>query len=192
MAKLKSSQLQLGDIILTAGNGIGSKVIRLGTASDVSHAMLFAGSGSVIHAVSEGVREQSLESVLTTVTLAKVYRLTGAKEESLKAAVAYARAQIGKKYDAFEAIGAADPERLAITPLLLMSHPIVRALPIAVFIFKMHNVFAGDREKFFCSELVVAAYQDAGLTVFDGNPSEFSPDNLKHTKLSYMGELELG
>ena len=93
---------------------------------------------------------------------------------------------------AFEAIGAADPERLAITPFLLMSHPIVRALPIAVFIFKMHNVFAGDREKFFCSELVVAAYQDAGLTVFDGNPSEFSPDNLKHTKLTYMGELELG
>lgn len=191
MAKLSSSQLQLGDIILTAGNGIGSKVIRLGTASDVSHAMLYAGCGSVIHAISEGVKEQSLESVLATVTLAKVYRLTSAKLESLKSAVAYARAQIGKKYDAFEAIGAADPERLAITPLLLVSHPLVRALPIAVFIFKMHNVFAGDREKFFCSELVVAAYQDAGLTVFDGNPSEYSPDNLKHTKLTYLGELEL-
>ncbi|TOD75392.1 hypothetical protein, partial [Vibrio parahaemolyticus] len=50
---IEKSKLQLGDVILTMGEGKSSKLIAKVTGGDFSHAMIYVGN-SLVHAIPEG------------------------------------------------------------------------------------------------------------------------------------------
>lgn len=56
MKMLNTKSLRKADIILTTTTHAVSKAIRLGTRSDISHAMLYVDEYSAIDATSEGVQ----------------------------------------------------------------------------------------------------------------------------------------
>ena len=180
MATIGVWQLEPGDVILTAGKGSTSLAIRFGSTSTVSHAMLYIGNGDVIHAIGEGVVKHPITLALGGTTRAKVYRHKRATDKQKKSIVSYARAQIDRKYDRGEVMGAANPAAMALVSPLA---------GLALAALKTHNIFQGNRNEFFCSELVVAAYQSAGLPLGGWNPSTYSPGDLQHTTLTYIGSL---
>ena len=181
MAKIGVGSLQPGDVVLTSGRAFVSLAIKFGTASSVSHAMLYIGNSDIIHAIDKGVVQQTVATAMKDVSAAKVYRHKTATNRQKGLAVGYARAQIGKKYDYVEVMGAAKPHMVALAS---------RTLATVAAGMKTHNIFWGNRNEFFCSELVVAAYQSAGLRMGGWNPSTYSPGDLADlSNLVHIGNL---
>lgn len=56
---LDPSKMKVGDIVLLSGRGVASWAIRMGTASDFSHAALLTQPGMLLEAQPEGVRRRS-------------------------------------------------------------------------------------------------------------------------------------
>ena len=68
--------LQVGDVILSTTDHLTSSVIRAGSGSQVSHAMLFVGQGGqVVEAVGGGVRLVPLEDAINDSTVAVAFRV---------------------------------------------------------------------------------------------------------------------
>ncbi|EQD44736.1 hypothetical protein B1B_13403, partial [mine drainage metagenome] len=61
MKRLNESALQIGDIVLTTSTAKVSKSIRRFTRSDVSHAMVYVETCSVIDATGEGVHARNTQ-----------------------------------------------------------------------------------------------------------------------------------
>ena len=185
MGKIPTSSLQQADVILTTGKGFVSEAIKISTASDVSHAMLYVGDDDIIHAEERGVVQDALETVIAYATKAQVYRHKAVTPAQQDLIISYAHAQKGKKFDYEEMFGAANP----FAPSSSVS-PVVVGGSVAVM--KAYNQISGDREEFFCSELVVAAYQHAGLRMglLNWNPSTYSPGDISNLiTMTYVGDL---
>ena len=71
---INGAQLQPGDIVLTADNGIKSSGIRLITLSPVSHAAVYMADQQVAEAVGEGIRRRSVTDLLAEETTIVVFR----------------------------------------------------------------------------------------------------------------------
>ena len=62
MKKIDFSKLQPGDILLTTSHSMESWSVRFGTKSDISHAMLYVASSSVVDSTSDGVHARNLQN----------------------------------------------------------------------------------------------------------------------------------
>lgn len=168
---ITAGALRKADIILTADPGSTSVFIRRGMNSDVSHAMLYNGSGSVVEAIGSGVRVVSLATALHEVTLAVVYRRTGLTAEAADRVSTYATdlATRGTSYDRIQA---------ALVGMRIL--PAARAMGL--------HPSGGDA--YYCSELILRAFLAAGVPI-DGNATMGSPGYLleDHTTLEYVGHL---
>lgn len=134
--------LQKGDVILTTTGEISSVAIRKATKSDVSHAMLCVEHGSVIHAVSEGVRSQNVQRIFFDENLTvHVMRLKGGMTaDEAQTICNYVRSKVGSEYTYLEAARA----------------------------WKERGKKFSARQ--FCSRLVAQGYAEAGhQLVFDPN-----------------------
>jgi hypothetical protein len=103
--RLNADVLKKGDIILTTTDEFPSGVIRKTTKSDISHAMLCVDHGSVIHAVTEGVRSENTQRIFFTQDLpVHVMRLKdGLTDEDARTICDYVRSKIGSEYSYTEA-----------------------------------------------------------------------------------------
>lgn len=151
MKKLKESSLQLGDIILTTSTEKASAAIRTVTGSDISHAMVYVQSHSVIDATMEGVQARNTQRLHYEDHLAvHVYRLRRDLTEKEAADICnYARAAIGTEYSLGEAARA--------------GHKFTRG--------------RSATRKQFCSRLAARAYDAAGIALVS-NPDYCSPAEL--------------
>ncbi len=154
MKKIDYSQLRLGDILLTTSLAAESWSVRFGTKSDISHAMLYVASGSVIDSTSEGVHAHNLQKMLyddkcAIYALRPKHPLTA---EQLGKIIAYARAEIGTQYSVIEAMRALKAPRRE------------------------------GSSKQFCSRLVARAYADADIKLVE-NPDFCTPQHLKESPL---------
>jgi len=160
------SSLLTADIVLSTTDAAISKAIRVGTGSPVSHGMLYIGDGQVVEAIGEGVVMRSLGLALRDAIRAAVYRKSDLTETQALMVRDYVGNQVGKPYDA---VGA-----------LLSPDPVLCHVP-------------GAPEKFFCSELVLAAFDHAGASLTDRRPSCGTPDTLLSAYFSgttqYVGHL---
>lgn len=155
MKKLNEPVLQIGDIILTTTSNKSSKGIRKVTKSDISHALIYVESHSVIDATPDGVHSKNTQRLFWEDECAvHVLRLAeGLDASQLRRITNYARSQIGTRYSKTEAVrsvlgGAKSPGRQQ-----------------------------------FCSRLVARAYSNAGLNLVD-NVDYCTPQQLKDsTKL---------
>ncbi|OIQ97589.1 hypothetical protein GALL_203480 [mine drainage metagenome] len=153
MRKLNESALQIGDIILTTTTDLSSKGIRKVTRSDISHALIYVESYSVIDAMPDGVHSRNTQRLFWEDKCAvHVLRLAeGLGETQSRRIVNYVRGRIGTQYSKVEAArsvlgGARSPSR-----------------------------------RQFCSRLVAQAYASAGLDLV-ADPHYCAPEQLKNSK----------
>lgn len=158
--------LLIADIILSTTGQAISKGIRAGTGSAVSHAILYVGGDQVVEAVGEGVVFRPVVEALGGAIRAAVYRHPDLTETQALKIRDFAGMQIGKPYDTLGAAG-------SVVPVLC-------------------NV-AASPDKFFCSELILAAYEYAGTPLTDSGAACGSPDSILQAHFSntldYVGHL---
>jgi hypothetical protein len=152
MRKLNESVLQIGDIILTTTTDLLSKGIRKVTGSDISHALIYVESHSIIDATGDGVHSRNTQRLFWENECAvHVLRFAdGLDDTQSRNIVNYVRGRIGTQYSKIEAArsvlgGAKAPSR-----------------------------------RQFCSRLVAQAYASAGLNLV-GDSNYCAPDHLKNS-----------
>jgi len=193
--KIESRNLLQADIIVCASTSVSSKIIRYGTWGDASHAMIYAGQDRVVDAVpGDGVREVTLSEGLTKdVFSASVYRHLQLTSEQRQKVVDSARKYLKREYDYVGAGGAgARSGPGATAAVVVCSIPLLGAAACTAGGGTILNNERKEKadEKFFCSELVAKAFEDAGAKLFDSEPSSIYPGMLlKSSTLRYVGHL---
>lgn len=177
---ISAAALQIGDLIVSTARHPVSYAIRAGTVSSVSHAMLYVGDGHVVEAVGSGVRRVPVATALSGAILAVAYRRSGITSSQARAVADFAVRHVGRPYNY---AGAA---RHAVR----ITHPILSR--IADAIARGAGLRRDEAASFFCSELVYAAFEAAGVPLSttaaaDGTPASL-PSLLGGT-LGYVGHL---
>jgi V8-like Glu-specific endopeptidase/cell wall-associated NlpC family hydrolase len=176
-----TSALQAGDIIVSTTRHWTSRIIRLGTISPVSHVMLYVGDGKVIEAIGSGVREVTLAQAIDDAILAVAYRHPQLDASRAATVVAHARTHVNNPYN--------------YAGVAYQGYRILNPLPAAVIdvIGRRLGVEPGQAGAVYCSELVLEAFQRAGVPLTSGTPSQSTPDQvvqIARSNLSYVGHLK--
>lgn len=146
---LNDSKLQMCDVILTTADAFISKKIRRYTNSDISHAMIYVTSHSIIDSTGEGVHSRSTQRLIWPEkcgvhVLRLKAELSVAQERQI---TNFARQKIGTQYATFEAGSTLRGGKKTAS------------------------------RKQFCSRLVAQSYASAGIKVVD-NPDFCTPADL--------------
>lgn len=203
--RIEITQLQKADIIVSTGDSNVSKAIRIATSSDVSHTILYLGSGMIIESIEDGVTPNSWENIKNDKTLAIAFRYKGITVAQTDSVVENASDFKGRKYDVIGATGAGMFKRrgAVITGgvvaggcvLIPLACPVVVSQKIVTDASIINNARDANKDKkFFCSELVGRAFQLAGLSLVDGvEPTFLNPGEVRlSSKLDYLGHLISG
>jgi len=142
--------LEVGDILLSRGEGTGASLIAKHTDGHFSHAMVNVGN-SVIHAMPDGVYSKNPQRLLfDSSDDIRVLRVRGGLTSQQKINIErIARAWVGALYSKSEAI--------------------------AVVVRKLRK--PNNSQKQFCSRLVAQCYQEAGIQIVP-NTDYCSPNDL--------------
>lgn len=154
MKTIDFSKLLPGDILLTTSPAMESWSVRFGTKSDISHAMLYVGSSSVVDSTSDGVHARNLQKLFYEDDCAvhALRPITPLSPTVVQAAIAYARSITGTPYALREAVRSAGKPQ------------------------------GKGSKRQFCSRLVARAYASAGIRLVD-NPDFCTPQQLKDSPL---------
>ncbi len=191
--RITNAQLAPGDIIVSTTDAVASQVIRQWTHSKISHVMLYLGHGQVVEAVAEGVVARSLTAALHEATLAMAFRKKGLSHKVVQNVLTYARAKAAEKraYDYGGAAGGGARANPAACRALLGVSVGLLAAELAC-----RSASRGgwqDPEKYYCSELVLEAFERAGVRLVDTSPSVSVPqqivDAAQKGVLAYVGHL---
>ena len=179
------SGIQAADIIVTRNDSTNSKIIRYGSCSSYSHAILALGNGQCIDAMPEpdGVRKRALHDALNQSNRATLLRHITI-DANLGAWVChYAEKHRGKPYDK---LGAARSGVSTGCGGIGKTTKIGRYIILADEIAKKD----GHDESFFCSELIVKAFHDSNLSIIKGGAHTATPGAIaKSSYLQFVKEL---
>jgi hypothetical protein len=185
------SALEPGDVILSTTDHPLSATIRKVTGAEVSHSALYVGNGKVVEAIEEGVILRSLDTAMADDSLAVAYRhrdMTPVKANQLMA-FAEKHARERTPFDNWGLIQVA-PGQLARA---ICNQKQGAARTECLQRASRLRVGTNDDGSFFCSELVLAAFEHAGLSLTDTDPSWSTPGQiveLHHNGLfDYVGHL---
>ena len=185
---ISDGALEAADILVSTTSAFSSAVIRVGTWSDVSHARLYVGGGEVAEAVGEGVRIVRLEQAMDHDSLCVAYRYPYLTPEQAQAMRYFVKGQVGKKYNYNGVIGQGVQTAWDVT------HP-VEAIIRRRSQRGREVQETAEKDQFFCSQLVFAAFQHAGIRLTTSAPSASTPQELVklqvHGKLDYVGHLKV-
>jgi cell wall-associated NlpC family hydrolase len=197
-----TADLQPGDIILSSTNGVTSLGIRLLTVSPVSHAALYLGNDDIAEAVGAGIRTRKMADFVQDESTIVAFRHPGVRAEHADSMRSFAQAQEGKKYNTLGIVIQA--------PFTLQRQycelPLVPSLVRDACIRGLAAIQLGvaRNDRFFCSQFVLAAYQEAKLPLTTADPLLVSPADLLHMRegdvpsvrieqaLHYVGHLKAG
>ncbi len=200
--RITTSVLQPGDIILSSTNGVTSMGIRLLTVSPVSHAALYLGNDDIAEAVGSGIRTRKMADFIEDESTIVAFRHPGVRPEHADTMRGFAHAQAGKKYNVLGVVLQA--------PFTLQRQycelPLVPSLVRDACIRGLAAIQLGvaRNDSFFCSQFVLAAYQEAKLPLTTADPLLISPADLLHMRegdvpsvriaqsLQYVGHLKSG
>ena len=163
---IPDTELNPADIIVSTTKANISRGIRIGTGAKVSHAALYAGNGSIIEAIGEGVVSHSVDLALADDVLAVAYRSPNMSPEIADRIVRYASSKIGAPYSIRGAVMSTD--------------------------MVMCRIVGSKPATFFCSQLVIEAYKQGGRPLSNSPAQCVTPDDLvsiARNKLVYVGYL---
>jgi len=151
--------LEPGDIILTHGVHLLSKVIRVITESHWNHAGLYAGNGMVVESRKGGVQQTSLEDFVGKDIA--VYRH---KTAALSTRMRVAEFALSQEGDAYDIRGLFEIAWLLLT-------------------FRRGNARSiGTSNAYLCSELVASSYEAAGVPISDYPSDQTTPSDIDLSK----------
>jgi uncharacterized protein YycO len=199
-AFLSSADLKAGDIILTSRPGLVSAGIQLLTLAPVSHAAIYVGGGKIVEAVGSGVRARPIGDLVEEVSVGLVLRhpeLTAAQARDISD---YALRRTGT---AFNFLGVTLHVPYSVKRRVCELPLVPSAVRDACLrgIGMIHYLAASERQ-LFCSQLILQAYQQAGLPITDADPRLISPADILHMRehdvpsvrirrqLRYVGHLK--
>ena len=195
-----TADLRPGDLLLSSTNGVTSLGIRVLTLAPVSHAALYVGDDQVVEAVGAGVRLRSTDEFLSSEDTVVAFRHPELSDAQARAVRTFALAQVGKKYNSMGIVLQA--------PFTLQRQvcelPVVPGLARDFCIRGLAAIQLGAarNDRFFCSQLVLHAYQQAALPLTTADPLLVSPADLLHMRegdvpsvrteqaLQYVGHLK--
>jgi hypothetical protein len=154
MRRINDSILSRGDILLTTSTAFESRTTRYWTKSDISHAMLYVGSGSVMDSTKEGVHARNIQK-LSYEDACAIYALrlaTPIATDRVSAVIEYVRSSTGTTYSVADAVRT------------------------------ISNPKSDGGAKQFCSRLVARAFDSVGIRLVD-NPNFCTPEQLKQSAL---------
>jgi hypothetical protein len=169
------SLLLPADIIVSTTDAAVSRLIQFGTSSAVSHAGVYVGAGEVVEALGAGVIQQPLRLALGDDTVAVALRHPRITDSQQRAVVDFVRAQRGRRYDYAGVFVEALFGSLGSPGLM------------PIYLGTDHD------ERFFCSELVLEAYERAGLPLvspIEGRTPGSLARLLGSSRLLYVGHLK--
>lgn len=147
------SKLKKGDILLTTTNHLISRVIRLYTSSQISHAMIYVDFSSIIHATGIGVNADNTQRLLFDCpNHVMVYRHKHADQTQLEKVIQILRSKIGQPYSALKAI----------------------------IYSTIKNVNIEKDEKTFCSMLLAQAFMNADAKIVDD--IKCTPEDIRKSR----------
>lgn len=194
--------LRPGDIVLSSTLGIASVGIRVLTLAPVSHAALYLGNDQIAEAVGSGVRIRSTADFVAGESTVVAFRHPEMGAQQALTMRHFAEAQEGKKYNTLGIVLQAPftlQRQFCEIPLVpsLVRDACIRGLAAI-------QLGAARNDRFFCSQLVLEAYQQAKLPLTSANPLLVSPADLLHMRegdvpsvrteqaLQYVGHLKSG
>ncbi len=184
------SALNPGDLIISTTPDLVSHAIRLGTGSEVSHALVYLGEGQIIEAIGSGVVERALADALSASNLAVAYRHVGMTPELAMRMAAFLRSKKGAGYN-FGGLVRVAPSQLLAT-LCAKGPAALRDRCMAALPHFRPGTDANN--EFFCSQLLFEGLQHVGLSISDAVPHVSPPQEivrLAHNgTLSYVGHLK--
>lgn len=163
---IPQTALNPADIIVSTTKATTSRGIRIGTRAKVSHAALYAGNGTVIEAIGEGVVSHSVDLALADDVLAVAYRSPDMTAEIADRIILFASSKLGAPYSIRGAVMSTD--------------------------MVMCRILGSKPASFFCSQLVMEAYKQGGRPLSSSPSQCVTPDDLvtiARNKLAYVGHL---
>lgn len=105
MRRIKVERLEPGDVVLTSNRGKTSKLVRLASAGEVSHAMLCVQNGSVVDSTHAGVQAHNIQRQhYGPDDIVEVFRLRASPGPArIGPVLEFARSAIGTRYSNLEA-----------------------------------------------------------------------------------------
>ena len=199
--RIVPTDLRAGDLLLSSANSLTSLGIRVLSVTPVSHAALYLGDGQIVEAVGSGVRLRSTADFVEEEATIVAFRHPGMNDAHAQALREFSLAQVGKKYNNMGIVLQAPFTlqrqvcELPVVPGLVRDF-CVRGLAAV-------QLGAARNDRFFCSQLVLQAYQHAQLPLTTADPLLVSPADLLHMRegdvpsvrteqaLQYVGHLKV-
>jgi len=186
--------LENADIVLSTTAAFISKAIRKVTDSPVSHAMLYVGDGLIVDATGHGVNVRPLAEALCDASLAVAYRHPAMTPGKAMVVRDFAGQRLGAKYSVRGIVGQLGAKiDNAVFCDANDVHRLTGKGNCQVSVKRLNMSVASD-DQVFCSQLVVEAYQRAGVPLTRTPPSFTSPEELVRLRLAdtirYVGHLK--
>jgi hypothetical protein len=193
--------MQAGDILLSSTDSLASLGIRVLSVSPVSHASIYLGDGQVAEAVTSGIQVRNVDDFIAGEATIVAFRHPGILPTNIPPMRSFVDKHVGKKYN-FVGIVLQAPftleRRLCELPLVpgLVRDYCVRGVAAV-------QLGLGSQDKFFCSQFVLQAFNQAGLPLTDADPRLFAPSDLLNMRdgdvssvkikqtLQYVGHLKM-
>jgi cell wall-associated NlpC family hydrolase len=193
--------MQAGDILLSSTDSLASLGIRVLSVSPVSHASIYLGNSQVAEAVTSGIQVRNVDDFIAGESTIVAFRHPAILPTNMPPMRSFVDKQVGQKYN-FVGIVLQAPftleRRVCELPLV----------PGLVRDFCVRGVAAvqlglGSQDKFFCSQFVLQAFNQAGLPLTDADPRLFAPSDLLNMRegdvssvkikqtLQYVGHLKM-
>lgn len=180
--------LKPGDIILSTTKHPISASIRYGTDSEISHSMLYIGNNEIVEAIKDGVTKRSLHSALADAYLAIVYRHRKLSDGDIQKIIAKAEEYIGRPYD-YEGAIINDPR--GMNACRVISSLLEGEIDFPMCNDSRRDTIYNSEAKFYCSELIEYSYQNIGIPLTDGLPTQSTPqDFIESADLQFIGVLK--
>ncbi len=194
--------LEVGDLIVTY-NAHGwpvSPAIRAITGQDVSHVMMYVDQGGqVIEAIREGVVMRPLAEAMADKTLAVAFRVPGmtATQQQMVADAVASHLDTGFN---FFGLGMRGAVRMLSQVCDLLPGDAAASCrqyrgPIGWLLARGERAANNGNARFYCSQLVVQAFADAGVPLTTSLPTQVAPGDipnltLRDGVLAYVGHLK--
>lgn len=187
-----SADLQDADIIVSTTAKLLSVAIKKATGAVVSHAMLYTGDDKVIEAIVGGVKLRSLGQALSDASLAVAYRYKGITDRQAHLVRNYALSQVGKGFNYLGLTIDQGGYQLDKKVFCLEANIECKQFYGALNMGTNGNKIL-RKDKFFCSQLVAAAFESAGVRLTQMPPHWNSPNDVANARLNgaliYIGHL---